>query len=251
MVAVLCFGGATYFLLTRNDSRSASGGEPVPDLGQNLASVVMSEEVTVRVTLPKGIGEDQEFSGSGDADYPNDVAAMTYDFGELLNSAGAFGQLLDFQVVHDGPTTYIEIFGDAPEWVALHPEDAVARDVERLREVILASPLLLPNLLEQLAYEPSTDGVSFEGSLDPGSVDGADAAAQEIFDALSDGLGVTSVGATVEVSDELPTHVVYEYSFPVVAGAENEITVMVEIGLEPGDSPEIEIPSAEHVRDVL
>lgn len=254
-IAVLALAGVVFFLVQPQDAPSAvgaDGGEPAA-AAQSAASDLSDAEVDIAVDITVTRSDDldsgeEEFSGTGVADLAGGLGRVTYDLSNLPNSAGAFGQLLSFDVVYEGSTAYVEIFKEEPSWVSFTPEMVAGQDLERLREVVLSSPLALPELIAQAEYSSGGGGSTFNGSLDPGSASTSDETSTAVLKALSDDLGVEKILLSVELDGSVVSSVRYRYDFPVAEGSQQEFRVNVSVDLSPTEGASIEVPSEDQVR---
>jgi hypothetical protein len=251
-VALFALLGLIAFLLysAREESLETSGSsaqEAAEKVAEDLAGLTVQVDMTILVEPPGSGGEVQRLSGAGAADFASGLAQVTYDFSDILNSAGGFGQLLETPVVYESATSYVQIFGEEPRWVSFEPGEVIGKDLERLREVVLTSPLLLPDLIGQSNY-PGEVTSPMVGSIDPATAVPSDPILEATLDALGVGLGVETIEVAVDIDESHVSHIEYSFRFPVVAGAKPHFTVTVTVEVRATDEASIEVPSDDEVR---
>lgn len=227
---------ATYILIFDGSVLGLSVGPP-PALSESTTRV----EITVDVTLPDRLTDaEQSFHAEGIVDYPNHRAQMIYDFGDLANAAGFFGHLERFLVFFSDDGVYVEIFPEEPRFILMEPAGLVGLRIERLREVALSSPLMLPLLLEELSGGPSRmEPVGTRVELDDLNTDEeAELTVLELYEEL----GVRSIVVAVELEDGFPTQVDQELRFPVTEGSRDDVVVRIEASTSLTSTRDITLP---------
>lgn len=242
--------GVLWLWLGPRQLTPAEAADRIHEAGEKLASDAGTISVSVNVVLPEQLGGTQSFEGSGAVDFDQDLAALTYDFGEIVNAGGGFGALQEFDVVLDGGTVYVEIFPDGPPWISFTPDQSSRRDVERLRELVLASPLVLPDLLQGSGSASGTESwqeVQLRGLAGSALLLRATTESSSAMFPLLDELTISEVPIDLKVTPTLLT-IDYEVSFPI-SGGPDRIVVQVSTEFERGDPPPIDPPAGSEVRD--
>lgn len=219
--------------------------------GSRLASASGDVSVSVDVVLPEQLGGTQRFEGNGTVEFDEEIAAITYDFSELVNAAGGFGALQEFHVVLDGGTVYVEVFQEGPAWISFPPEESARRDVERLRELVLASPLVLPDLLkgaESASGIVSGSEVQLRGGAGSALLLRSTNEASNAMFPLLDDLAISEIPVEVRLI-ESEVNIDYEVAFPVSPDSVDRIVVRISTQFRPGDAPMIDVPAESETRD--
>lgn len=240
LVAVVLLTVAALIAYIGGADRGVLGlwGEPPPELSETTSEV----SIEVHVTLPdRAVGREQSFRAEGVVDYLNDRAQMTYDFGGLTNAAGFLGHLERFGVFFTEDGMFVEIFRDGPPWILFEPIELVELRIERLREVALSSPVMLPLLLEDmreksqrrraLDLEVEVDGLQANGETQ--------AKLLELFEDL----GVDTIPVRAELEEGFPVMVRQELRFPVTEGSNQDVIVTIKTALSQAASADIAPPA--------
>lgn len=216
---------------------------PPPALSESTTRV----ELRVDVTLPDRLTDAQQsFLAEGIVDYPSDRAQMIYDFEGLANAAGFFGHLERFLVYFSDDGIYAEIFLEEPSFILMEPTELVGLRIERLREVAMSSPLILPLLLDELSSGSShAEPVGSRIELDDLRTD--EEAEQQALELLEE-LGVRSIVVAVEREGGFPTQVDQELRFPVTEGARDDVIVRIEARTSLTSARDITLPEEDQYK---
>lgn len=245
IVALLIAVGAAAYVLTADDVAPDVSvhevGEPPPDLDRSTAEV----DVEVKVTLPDRLDDaKQAFQGNGVVDFPAGVAQMTYDLSHISNAAGFFGHLQQFGVHFADAGMYAEIFVDDPRWILIEPVELYGLRVERLREVALSSPLMLP-LLVQSSMQESDSGSQKPVDLDLDQVRPENEAQAKVI-AFLEKLGVKTIVVRVDQTEGFPGSVDQRMRFPVTPGATSNVKLRILTTIAPSERVDVSPPPEEH-----
>ncbi|MGH2756469.1 MAG: hypothetical protein ACRDI3_01630 [Actinomycetota bacterium] len=252
-IAVLLVGGLAAFLLLRDSEQTIdpdTAARMARNAGDELESSTVDVSIAISLISPDPVGP-QTFSARGTVDFQRGAAALTYDFEELINAGGAFGHLDEFEVIFDGDLVYIRVFeGDKP-WVSFRPPELAGRDTERLREVVLASPLVVPDYLRGVrdltGVEKGATTV-IGGTVVPSILTGPQSDSTVQLQKLLKGLEAEVVSVTAELREGTATRVTHEFPFPIAAGAEEDVLARVVIDIEPSEGAEIVAPGDAETR---
>ena len=252
-IAILLVGGiGAFFLLQERETEidPERAAQLARAAGDDLGSKTVDVSMTISLTSPDR-DEPQRFSAQGTVDFQNDSAALTYDFEDLTNAAGFFGHLDEFDVVFDGELVYVEIFNGEQPWVSFRPSEIAGLDVERLREVVMSSPLVLPDYLRGVRNltgieEEGTTEIS--GSVVPSILSAPESEGTLQLQELFERLEAKVISMTTELREGTTTRLTHEVPFPIVAGAEEDAIARVVIDIEPGQATEIVPPSDAETR---
>jgi len=253
LAAITALAALLAAYLFPNRERSLDPAEAAAAAGtaaDGLSSTTAEVSLAISVTAP-GLQEAQEFSGRGIADFGREGASLTYDFEELTNAAGGFGHLEEFDVVFEKDLVYIQIFEGNRPWVSFRPPEIVGLDLERLREVVLSSPLVLPDYLRSLREVAGTaEGtrVVVKGTVVPSILpDPAHVMTSEFQELLTE-LDAGTVSVTAQIQGGVATHIDYEIGFSPVSGSQEEVVARIAIDLERSEVEEIVVPNSSETR---
>lgn len=256
LLAVVAAGATTaYWFVLDGDvledrPRRDVPGEAVLDARIDLLTSPQQVDFFLTVDhLPRDDGGDtprqEQISADGAVDFEARDAELLYNFEDVSNAAGFFGNFDTMNVIYDDGTGYLEVFTSGPPWVSVVPEDAANQHVLRLREVMLTTPLIIPGLLDVAA---SSDPVSDAGSTYEIPV----AALAETDDDMVAGMGTAleEIGAQVVTLDaDLPeeSDAEIELSFTYL-GRVGEAHVNATYEMSPVEEVQVEAPAPSQVR---
>lgn len=250
ILAVVAVGVIVYLGTVTRHLSAEGATDRLRALARRLTTQSGALTISVEVFLPQ-IDGNEAFEGQGVVDVDSEQAAITYDFSELVNPAGGFGQLQEFDVVMDGDTVYVDVFESGAGWISFLPEQSARRDVERLREMVLASPLILPEYLEAATSASGSirgSTIRLEGIAARSALSRQRTSADALI-ALLERLDVHAITLGVEMT-EGSLSFDYELAFPFAPGANDEIVVRVSTDFQSRSAPEIDVPPANDVRDL-
>ena len=230
------------------DLPGIGGEDDVPPAVEDLATSRADVSLSVDVKIPKGSEKGkQRFSGEGTANFAEQLSTVMFDFEDLANAAGYFGHLEEFDVVFAEEGTYIDIFNGSPAWVLFENDEDIERiDIGRLREVVLSSPLVVPELL----HAATSDGTALEEEheLDVDSLEVEGEAAIAVVELL-DTLGAEEVLIKVEADETSVTGVDYEVEFPIAPGKAKTVALRVRMDIDVSEAvDDIEPPDEDDVQ---
>lgn len=163
LILLVSAGTAAYLVLTRDEPPTGSGGlsevyGPLIEAKEALLATPHEVDLDLSVDIPEGSEVDnpdhQEISAGGTIDLSAGDAQLVYDYQGLANAAGFLGHFDTMDAIYVGGTGYLKIFENGPPWLSIEPADATNDEVQRLRDVMLTTPMILPGLLEAAASSP-------------------------------------------------------------------------------------------------
>ena len=213
-----------------NSPEVSAAPDAVPDLS-SLLGEQRAVELNVEV---EGLLEGTpsvSFPGSGTIDVLSDTAAVEFNVSEVPNAAGFYGHYDEIDVVYEELTAYADVVpGEAP-WLVLPLQDVGpvrGFDVARLREMVIANPLLLADVA----------AVHGPGAGDEVDLEGAGSAGR----ALLEGFAATGATVAVEPAGDTAT-ITFELFFPPVPSSTDEIQITVTMEVREPSSEDIAIPA--------
>lgn len=223
--------------------------------GRNAASLAAvtqalsgrASQVAVRMTVerPDQPGEADTFEGRGTI-FSNGQANLTYDFSSLPNAGGFFGHLSEFEMRVAAERVYLQVLPGERSWLVVERdelEEFARADIERIREVVLASPYLVYSLLsaDGLAAGPDTVTVASSPAELIEKVEGFSLATFGFLDLM----GTDPIKGIFTVDRRsYPQSLRYALAFPVAEGAADKIRISVTVDFqEIGIDAEVQEPT--------
>jgi hypothetical protein len=235
--------GATAYLFITRDSDGTSGGNagpygPLLDASGSLLSVPREVDLLLSVDIPKGSESDnpdhQEITAEGNVDFGDRNAELVYDFDDLANAAGFMGHFDTLDVIYVDGTGYLDIFTNGPPWVSIQPRDASNGSVQRLRDLMMTTPVALPAMLEVAAEAELGPSGELSREVDASALaESGDEIAAGIGAALEE-LGGGPVVLEVTLDEDAPSEIVAAFGYNVPEGR-IEVEVTYELALLEGD----------------
>lgn len=233
LLVVLVLAGAAagaYFLFLREDpSDPAVAGDRVTDAADRLSG--RKAEVSLEISLERPGQEapaPEEFSGEGIVDFEAARADVTYDFEELANAGGFFGHFDEFEARFTDQLVYIEVFNQGPPWLSIPIFRADHPDIDRFREVVLSSPLVLTEILRHL-NEVSGTSTEVAAQVDLEALTGAESRLPDGYVELFQLIQLDGIDVTAELADNTVSSMSYRLEFKE-ANNDAVVTVDVELG---------------------
>lgn len=225
----------------------SAAGETSPamlEARDSLLGSAQEVDLTLTVRVPPGSDADdddeQELDASGTIDLAGGVADLDYDFNGLNNAGGFLGHFEEINILWIDGVGYLDVFSDGPQWVQVEPGDAVGTDIDRLRDVIVTTPLGIPGVL-------GAPGEGDDSSRDvavPSLVASEDAFVSQVGAALEE-LGADTI--EVQLADDGDISVGFTYPAPDSPTKEMTVNVVYTfVSRESG--PEVQAPDASEVR---
>lgn len=213
---------------------------------QALAGKASRVAVRMVVDRPEQLGQVDTFEGRGTI-FGEGQANLTYDFSSLPNAGGFFGHLSEFEMRVAAERVYLHVLPGERSWLVVERdelEEFARADIERIREVVLASPYLVYSLLsaDELAAGPDTVTVASSPAELIDKVEGFSLATFGFLDLM----GTDPIKAIFTVDRRsYPQSLRYALAFPVAEGAADKIRISVTVDFqEIGIDAEVREPTA-------
>lgn len=231
-----------------------SGEEaPLSPVREALLGAPHSIDLTLVVDVAPGTDREdpdhQEMTAAGVFDFAAMEGELTYDYQGLNNAAGFLGHLAEMDAVFSSNTVYFDIFGDSPRWVLTEPDDALNNNVDRLRDIMLTNPLILPALLQIPDAPDVSSEVSFSVPIDDLIGDGAHPLGSMLGEVLGR-LGTDQLDIQLTLDGEKLSQIVVAFTYPIDPGSQLINTVQATYDLR-ASSSEVSpaVPPEVDVRD--
>lgn len=212
---------------------SSPQASATPDAAPDLSSLLGEPRAVEIIVEVEGLLEGTpqvSFPGIGTIDLLSETAAVAFDVRDVPNAAGFYGHYEEIDVVYEDLVAYADVVPGSAPWLVLPPQDVGpvrGIDVARLREMVVANPLLLADLAASV--DPATGGdVDLENAGQAGR-------------ALLEGFAPTETTVAVQSAEDATT-IIFELFFPPVPTSSDEIHVTVTMELGEVSSEKVAIP---------
>ena len=247
MAAVAIAVAAAALLLLRDP-----GALSVAQMRDALLSSPYEMQINLSIDIPMGSESDnpphQEIDAEGVIDLSSGEGDFTYDFNELNNAGGHLGHFEVMQVLSADGFIYLDVFIDGPAWVRTDAEAVQEDQIDRLRDILLTSPLTLPSYLDiEATGRETSDGQTF--TIQPQLLaTSSDPLAAEVG-AFLDERGAGAIEVEIAVGDERPEAIVLTFAYDAQEDIGARIEVVATYELAPASAPDFEVPSEDDVRE--
>lgn len=220
---------------------------PAVDLGVSVETLLSEPvELSLQISTETLDAGPQEMTADGVLD--SELASLDIDASQAPNAAGFYGHYDEIAAVFEGTDAYYAVVpGEKWLYVTLERGSSfVGADIARLRDLSLANPALIGQLLQE-APEATGSGVTSEATLDFEVTP----AGSELAGQLEELFGVHKIPFSVTTdADGVITKIDVTFVYEVVKDTEALNTVEVTIEITDPADPDIELPEDASIQEL-